>query len=213
MVRASLARCLWWIAARMGLCLGGVDDDELRRLLRRRLSWMVLAAGLGAFLVVLGGGLAGAPLTAAGSGASAASLSLSRTLGRGVEGAAAIPALLGVMVWWYARRKVRRARGDRAAYPVPCRGTVRGLVSAGQGGWPVLVRSEQGRWLWLTGSEDALAPVRRRIAARRRGVELRFSVTLTYYPRCRVVHAVTGMAVEELGAVVEAAGARAASPA
>lgn len=210
---SSLARYLWWMAARMGLCLGGVDDDELGRLLRRRLRWMVIAAGLGAFLVVLGGGLAGAPLTAAGMGASAASLSLSRTLGRAVEAAAAVPTFVAAFVWWYARRKVRRARGDRATYPVPCRGTVRGLIVAREGGWPVLVRSEQGRWLWLTGSQEALAPVRRRLSARRVGARLRFSVTLTYYPRCRVVHAVTGMAVEELGAVVEAAGAAAANPA
>jgi hypothetical protein len=119
-VRASLARCLWWIAARMGLCLGGVDDDELWRLLRRRLSWMVLAAGLGAFLIVLGGGLAGAPLTAAGTGAGAASLSLSRTLGRAVEGAAALPALAGVLVWWYAQRKVPGTRRPhRLPGPLP----------------------------------------------------------------------------------------------
>jgi len=42
------------------------------------------------------------------------------------------------------------------------------------------------------------------MAALAPGRPYRLSVTLTYYPRSRVIHEVTGMAVEELGAVLAA---------
>jgi len=46
--------------------------------------------------------------------------------------------------------------------------------------------------------------MRRRITGLARGRPYRLSVTLTYYPRSRVIHEITGMAVEELDAVIAA---------
>lgn len=213
MILAILVRPLWWTVARMGLCLGGVDDDELQRLRSRRLGWMLVTGGAAAFLIVLAGAASGAHLTAAGTGASAESLALSTLAGMVLYGLAGVPALLCVAIWLYVGRKIRRARRDRERYPEVCRGTVRRLMIVPDGGWPVLIRSDRGRWMWLTGSEDALRLVRRRLPARRDAASVRFTVTLTHYPKCRVVHTVTGMAVEQLDAVLAAQIAAAPSPA
>lgn len=198
MLRASLTRYVWWTAAQLGLCLAGVDDRELQRLLFTRLRWMLLSAGGAAFLIVLAGGLSAVPadLTRNSGG------NPSRTLALVSYAAAALLALTAVVVWLYSRTMVRRALRDRNEDPIPCKGTLRRLIASREGGWPLLLRSEQGRWLWLTGSSLTLAPMRRRLAGRVPGRPYRLSVKLTYYPRSRVVHEIAGMAVEDLGEVI-----------
>ena len=195
MVRTSLTRPLWWIAARMGLCLASVGDMELQRLLFKRFRWMVVWAGSASALVVLANGLVAAPPPPGGSNAPVRALSL------GAYAVAAVLALIAVTIWLYSRIVVRRALRDRTGYPVPAKGTVRGLIAAAEGGWVVRLRTEQGRWLWLTGSSQALAPMRRRMALLTPGRPYRLSVVVTYYLKARVIHEVTGMAVEQLDAV------------
>ena len=183
----------------MGLCLAGVGDGELQRLLFKRLRWIVLWAGAAACLGVLGNGLAAAPPPPAGTTAPIPAVSF------GAYVVAGLLALIAVAIWLYSRIVVRRALRDRMGYPIPCKGTVRGLITSREGGWALRLRSEQGRWLWLTGSSQALAPMRRRMAGLAPGRPYRHSVTLTYYPGSRVIHEITGMAVEELDAVLASA--------
>ena len=180
----------------MGLCLAGVGDGELQRLLFRRLRWIVLWAGAAACLGVLGNGLAAAPPPPAGTTAPVRAVSF------GAYAVAALLALIAVAIWLYCRIIVRRALRDRTGYPTPSKGTMRGLITSREGGWALRLRSEQGRWLWLTGSSQALTPMRRRMAGLTPGRPYRLAVTLTYYPRSRVIHEITGMAVEELDAVM-----------
>ena len=179
----------------MGLCLASVGDSELQRLLFKRLRLIVLWAGGAAALVVLANGLAAAPPPPSGSAAPVHALSL------GAYAVAVVLALISGAIWLYSRIIVRRAVRDRIGYPVPTKGTVRGLIAASEGGWVMRLRTEEGRWLWLTGSSQALAPMRRRMALLRPGRPYRLSVVVTYYRRSRVIHEVTGMAVEQLDAV------------
>jgi hypothetical protein len=202
MVRTSLTRPLWWTAARMGLCLASVGDTELQRLLFKRLRWIVLWAGGAAGFAILGNGLAAAPPPPSGSNAPI------RTLSMGAYLVAAVLGLIAAMIWLYARIIVRRALRDRIGYPIPCKGTVRGLITAREGGWVVRLRSEQGRWLWLTGTSEALAPMRQRMALLTPGRPYRLSVVLTYYRKSRVIHEITGMAVEQLDAALANSGSR-----
>jgi hypothetical protein len=198
LLRASLTRHFWWTAAQLGLCLGGIGDQELQRLLLTRLRSMMLSAGGAAFLIVLAGGLSAVPAELArNSGGNA-----SRTLAIVAYSAAAVLALIAVVIWQYSRTMVRRALRDRNQYPIPCKGTVRRLIASREGGWPLLLRSEQGRWLWLTGSSQTLASMRLRLTGRMPRRSYRLSVTLTYYPRSRVVHEIAGMAVEDLGEAI-----------
>jgi hypothetical protein len=237
MLQAQLTGTLWRTAARLGLCLANVGDSELGRLRFKSLRWILVTAGGAAFLVVLAGGLAAVPAPArppvpAARTGQAPTSGQARAPGHGtVHGtppsrrspgetlalltyaAAAVVALAALAIWQWSRLMVRRALQDRAGHPIPCRGTVRWLTACREGGWPLLVRSERGQWLWLTGSGEALAPMRRHLARRERGRSWRVSVTLTYYPRSRVIHEVTGMAVEELEEVLAAARAYGASPA
>ena len=199
LLRTSLTRYPLWIAARMGLCLAGVGDGELQRLLFKRLRWIVLWAGAAACLGVLGNGLAAAPPPPAGTTAPIPAVSF------GAYVVAGLLALIAVAIWLYSRIVVRRALRDRMGYPIPCKGNVRGLITSREGGWALRLRSEQGRWLWLTGSSQALAPMRRRMAGLAPGRPYRLSVTLTYYPGSRVIHEISGMAVEELDAVLASA--------
>jgi len=182
----------------MGLCLAGVGDAELQRLLFKRLRLIVLWAGAAACLGVLGNGLAAAPPPPTGTNAPLRAVSF------GAYVVAGLLALTAVAIWLYSRIIVRRALRDRMGYPTPCKGTVRGLITSREGGWALRLRTEEGRWLWLTGSSQALAPMRRRMAGLAPGRLYRLSVTLTHYPRSQVIHEVTGMAVEELDAVLSA---------
>ena len=85
-----------------------------------------------------------------------------------------------------------------------CKGVVRRVLIAADGGWPLLVRTDTGRYLWLTGSGVSLRTTMGRLTTRVRGRPFQLVVVLTYYPRCRVIREVNGMAVESLErAIVE----------
>jgi len=190
----ALTGCLWWLLARMRLCLAGVEDVELGRLLVRRLRWMVLFGGLAAGCVVLAA-------TTATETVAAPSLPMApmRTdVELGAYGAAVLLALAAVAVWRYSQSMVRRALRDRRSAPEVCRATAVRIVRAAEGGWPLLVRREDGRRFWVTGSARSLAPVRSRMGRAGRG--FRVTVTVQYYRRSRVVREIRGMAVEALSA-------------
>ena len=195
---------LRWAAARLGLCLAGIQDEELRRLRTRRTRWITCFAGAAALLGVLAGSVA-------------QSLVLSGPRGSTVLAywylylVAAPPLLAALAIWWYSAAVLRRALGDRTTYPVVRKGTVRRLLAARAGGWPLLLRDVDGRWMWLTGSGEVLLPVRQRLARHRSGRPFQLTITLAVHPRSRVVHEIRGMAVEELGVAWEPAGAWAAT--
>jgi len=191
-VLAALTGCLWWLLARMRLCLAGVDDEEIGRLLVRRLRWMVLFGGLAGGCVVLAA-------TTATESIAAPSPPLGQMRSEfelGAYVAAAVLCLPAAAVWWYARAIVRRARRDRESMPEVCRGTALRIIGAREGGWPLLLRSERGRRFWLTGGLAVIGPVRSRLG--RAGPGYRVTVTLQYYRRCRVIKEIRGMAVEAL---------------
>jgi hypothetical protein len=116
----------------------------------------------------------------------------------GLYAAAGILTLVALMIWRYSATMVKRARADRALTPDVCRGTVRWLISARAGGWPVLVRRDDGRWRWLIGSQSVLAPVRARLTRRAPGTSVRLTVTLVHYRRSRIIKQINGMFVEAL---------------
>lgn len=187
-----LTGILWRLLARMGLCLAGIDDAEVGRLLVRRLRWMVVFGGLAAGCVVL----AATTATETVAAPSRAMAAIRTDLELGTYAAAGVLVLPVIAVWRYAQAIVRRALRDRMSVPEVCRGTVVRIVGAAEGGWPMLVRREGGRRFWVTGSPQALAPVRSRLG--RAGPGFRVTVTLQYYRRSRVVKEIRGMAVEAL---------------
>ncbi|TMC11023.1 MAG: hypothetical protein E6J41_07140 [Chloroflexi bacterium] len=187
-----LTGILWRLLARMRLCLAGVDDAEVGRLLVRRLRWMVVFGGLAAGCVVL----AATTATETVAAPSPVMAAMRTDLQMGAYIAAGVLALPVVAVWRYAQAIVRRALRDRAAVPQVCRGTALRVVPAAEGGWPMLLRREDGRRFWVTGSAKVLAPVRSRMG--RAGPGFRVTVTVQYYRRSRVVKEIRGMAVEAL---------------
>jgi hypothetical protein len=225
MLGGRVALCWWWPLARLRLCLASVDDLEVRRLLTQRLRWLVMLSGGAAFFVVLGvqavhQGLSappsGAPGASAsgsgsGSGGTADADDLPGTLPFAIAYFAAVALLLvaSLALWLYCRRKARRALRDREGDPEVCRGLARRVLTARDGGWPILIRTDRGRSLWLTGSPRSLGTIKGRLGARRPDRRFQLVVVVTYYPRCRVIREVTGMAVEslELAAVRAPAGA------
>src|SRR5215472_7208769 len=176
----------------MRLCLAGVEDVELNRLLIRRLRWMVLFGGLAGGCVVLAATTATESLAAP----SLAMTSIRTDVELAAYGAAAVLALPAAAVWRYAQAMVRRALRDRQSTPEVCRATALRIVRSAEGGWPVLLRREDGRRFWVTGSPRVLAPVRSRMGRASPG--FRVTVTLQYYRRSRVVREIRGMAVEAL---------------
>jgi hypothetical protein len=191
-ILTALTGCLWWLLARMRLCLAGVDDDELGRLLVRRLRWMVLFGGLAAGGVVL----AATTATEAIAAPSQAMASMRTDVEIAAYAAAAVLGLAAAAVWRYSQAMVRRALRDRESTPEVCRGAALRIIRAAEGGWPLLMRREDGRRFWVTGSPKTLAPVRSRLGRAGRG--FRVTVTLQYYRRSRVVKDIRGMAVEAL---------------
>ena len=193
MVRTALSRYLWWVAARFGLCLGGIDDAELQRLRFRRLRLMTPLVVGALILAMLAGGL-----TAGQGGMSHAVRGLAKTLQVGsylVAGALGM-VVLGILL--YARIIVRRALRDRTTDPVACKVTLHGLIRARRGGWPVRVRRDDGRWLWLTASPEVLAPIERRLANEGRKRPYRFTVAVVHHLRSRVIKEIAGLKVEAI---------------
>jgi hypothetical protein len=183
--------CFWWPLSRLGLCLGGVDEPELARLLTQRTRWIAVFGGAAAFSFVLGVQMTQQPFGTIASGAA-------------FFAGAGVFLLICVGTWQYSRVMVRRARGDRERDPRVCKGSVRRLLLAPDGGCPVLIRTDNRRRLWLTGSRESLKTVVGRLTTHVRGRPFQLVVVLTYYPRCRVIREVNGMAVESLEqAVVE----------
>lgn len=192
MILTALTGCLWWLLARMRLCLAGIDEVEVQRLLVLRLRWMVLFGGLAAGGVVIAATTASETVAAP----SLVMASMRTDVQLGAYGAAAVMALLAVAVWRYSRAIVRRALRDRESVPEVCRGTALRIIRAREGGWPLLLRRDDGRRFWVTGSPKVLAPIRGRLGRAGRG--FRVTVTLQYYRRSRVVKEIRGMAVEAL---------------
>jgi hypothetical protein len=150
-----------------------------------RTRWIVVFGGAAAFSFVLGVQMTQQPSATLVSGAA-------------YFGGAGAFVLVCLFIWLYSRSMVRRARGDRERDPRVCRGSVRRILPAPDGGYPVLVKTDRGRRLWLTGSHDSLKPVLGRMTTQVRGRPFQLVVVLTYYPRCRVIREVNGMAVESL---------------
>jgi hypothetical protein len=194
MVRTGVTRYLWWAAARMGLCLAGIEDSELQRLRLRRLRLISPLAGGAVILAVLGGGLtAGQP-----GGILPTTRDLSVALQTGSYAVAGVLSLTALAIFVYARIIVRRALRDRSADPVVRKATIRGLIPAREGGWPVRLRCDDRRWLWLTGSPDVLAPVLGSFAREGGKRPYRLTVALVHHPRSRVIKEVSGLKIEAL---------------
>jgi hypothetical protein len=191
---AILGRLVWGTVARQGLCLGGVDDDELTRFSKTALrKTSVVAFSAGALAVVASGFVAGESYIHV-----AGLIWWSYYLP-----AAALALFAGTIRFYYLVMR-KAALSDREAEPRICSGTAQSLIVVKAGGWPFLMTGPKATW--MSGSDKTLGDVRRRLgspldrrpeprASRRR---LRITLTVTYYPRCRVVREVTGMAVENL---------------
>jgi hypothetical protein len=200
---ASVGICLWWPLAKLRLCLAGVDDDELARLRRERLRWLVVLLGAAGSLVVVAGGVAAGARSALPQGSARSVLGVVADVG---YGAAVGLVVVGLALGLYTRTMVRRAVRDRERIPVVCRGTVRRIVRPAGGGWPVLMRRDGGRGRWLTGSPQTLAPVRGRLTGVSPGRSFQLAVTLTYYRRSRVIKEINGVVVEDLAVAWEMLG-------
>ena len=173
MLKASLRLPLLCVGAQLGLLLASLEELELRRFATKQQSWWGLlwvASLLAAYLAGASGPTGWAPY-----------LILSA-------------ALLLNLRW---RAVLVNAGLDRTATPIAASGRVRRLLASRDGGWPLLLHDQDGRWLWLTGQERDLERTRAALRRRRSGVQLELSLTLTYYPRTRVIKEITGMSVEE----------------
>ena len=194
MVRTALTRYLWWVAARMGLCLAGIEDDELQRLRFRRLRLISPLFGGAVILAVLAAGLtAGQP-----HGIMVAARGLATALQNGSYVVAGVLSLAALVTLLYTRAIVRRALRDRSTDPVARRATFRGLIRAREGGWPVRLRCDDGRWLWLTGSRQVLAPIQGRLAHDEGKRPYRLTVAVVHHPRSRVIKEISGLKIEAL---------------
>jgi hypothetical protein len=194
-VVAAVIGCVLWLLAQMRLCLDGIEESAIRSFLVRRTYWIVACLGVAAFCVVLAGEVAPGQTGALRPG----NLDSQRhDASVGLYVAAAILTLVALTIWRYSASIVKRARTDRVLTPEVCRGTVRRLIRARGGGWPVLVRRDDGRWRWLIGSQAVLAPVRTRLARVAPGTPVRLTVTLVHYRRSRIIKQINGMFVEAL---------------
>lgn len=173
MLKAGLRLPLLWVGAQLGTLLASLEEPELHRFAIKQRTWWALL-----WLVsVLAAYVAGA----SGLTSWAAYLILS-------------PALLLNLRW---RAMLVNAGLDRTSTPIAASGRVRRLIASREGGCPLLLHDQHGRWLWLTGQEPDLERTRSALRRRRSGVHLELRLTLTYYPRTRVIKEITGMSVEE----------------
>jgi hypothetical protein len=171
-----------WFTAKSSVSLSSLDRQELLRLAGRLRAWSFAAA------------LASCPLFLVAASA--------RWLGA---------TELYVLLWFpgtmcsfvavstslYSSLTLARAVIDRNRLPVACKGNVHALFTSPEGGWPLLIRDQDGRWLWLTGREPDLTAARNALGRRRRGFSLTVQVTLTYYPTTHVIKEVKGTTAEE----------------
>ncbi|MGH7921706.1 MAG: hypothetical protein ACREQM_17455 [Candidatus Dormibacteraceae bacterium] len=182
MVRALFALPFFWVRVRLGICLASLDNAELLRFALRQRKWGLLGSMASFPLYLIGG-------TAWGFGAEYLYLAL------WVPGALLSTAAL--MIGLYSRTTISSALYDRSAAPRATQGRVRWLLPARQGGWALLIRDGEGRHHWFTGRGADLERIRAALRRRRSGVTLEVRVTLTYYPRTKVIERVDGMTVEE----------------
>jgi hypothetical protein len=172
-LKASLRLPLLWAAAQLGTLLASLDQPELHRLAIKQRTWW----GLLWLVSVLAAYLAGA----SGPTGWAPYLILSA-------------ALLLNFRW---RAMLVNAGLDRTSTPIAAGGSARRLIASREGGWPLLLHDQDGRWLWLTGQGGDLERTRAALRKRRSGVHLELHLTLTYYPRTHVIKEITGMSVKE----------------
>lgn len=181
-LRARLELPFKVVCAWLGICLAGLDNEELFRFAMRQRGWGLLWSMISFPLYVTGG-------IAWGLGSDVLYLSL------WLPGALLSTAALCTGL--YARAMLAGALLDRSSDPVAAKGTLRRVVRPRDGGWPVLLRDQDGSGLWLTGRETDLRRAIEALRRRRPGVQLELSITLTYYPRTRVIKEISGIAVQE----------------
>ena len=189
MLRAGLRLPLLWAGARVGTLLGSLDAAELRRFaIRQQTCWVLvwLTSLAAAYLAGAWGAMGWVPYLILSS------------------------SLLFNIRW---RAALVNAGLDRTSTPIATSGSVRRLIASRDGGWPLLLRDQDGLWLWLTGQERDLERVRSKLRTRRSGVHLELRLTLTYYPRTKVIKEITGMSVEERARVRAAMPRLATNPA
>lgn len=173
MLRSGLRFPLLWVGAQLGTLLASLDEPEIRRFaLRQQMWWVPLW-----ITSVCGAYLAGA----------------ARPSGWVPYLILSLPLLVS-MRW---RATLVNAGLDRTSTPIAVGGRVRTVIPGRDGGWPLLLRDQDGRWLWLTGREQDLDRARQTLRRRRAGVQLEVRLTLTYYPRTHVIKEITGMSVQE----------------
>jgi hypothetical protein len=173
MLWSGLRFPLLWVGAQLGTLLASLDEPELRRFAIKQQAWWVplwISSLCGAYLAGAIGPSGWVPY-----------LILSAPL-------------LFSLRW---RATLVNAGLDRTSTPIAAGGRVRILIPSRDGGWPLLLRDQDDRWLWLTGQEQDLDRVRQTLRKRRSGVGLELRLTLTYYPRTHVIKEITGMSVQE----------------
>jgi hypothetical protein len=194
MVRTGVTRYGWWIAARLGLCLAGIDDVEVNRVRFRRLRVAMPLVAMALLLTVLGAGLTVKP----SAEVQAASSGLPTKLQNWCYIAALAASALAIWILLYVRATVARAVADRDLDPLARRATLRNLIRSREGGLPVRVRWDDGLWMWLTGSKEILAPIERHVVTRSHKGIYRLTVALVYHPRSHVIKEIAGLKVEVL---------------
>ena len=181
MALALLRLPVRWLQLRLGICLASLDNAELLRFALRQRRWGLLGSVASFPLYVVGG-------TAWGLGADQLYLTL------WVPGALLSTAAL--VIGLYSRATLASALFDRVSTPVAVKGPVRLLLTGREGGWPMLLRDQDGVHHWLTGRATDLERIKTALQRRRSGVELEVTVTLTYFPRTRVIDRIEGLSVE-----------------
>ena len=194
MVRTGVTRYGGWIAARLGLCLAGIDDVEVNRVRFRRLRVAMPLVAMALLLTVLGAGLTVKP----SADVQAASSALPTKLQNWCYIAALAASALAIWILLYVRATVARAVADRDLDPLARRATLRNLIRSREGGLPVRVRWDDGLWMWLTGSKEVLAPIERHVVAKSHKGIYRLTVALVYHPRSHVIKEIAGLKVEVL---------------
>ncbi|MBO0701637.1 MAG: hypothetical protein J2P38_01810 [Candidatus Dormibacteraeota bacterium] len=182
MLRALFGLPMTWVRVRLGICLASLENAELLRFALRQRRWGLLGSMSSFPLYLIGG-------TAWGLGAEYLYLAL------WVPGALLSTAAL--MIGLYSRAMISSAMYDRTTMPSATQGRVLMLLPAREGGWALLLKDGEGRHHWYTGRAADLERVRTALERRRPGVTLEVRLTITYFPRTRVIERVDGMNVAE----------------